>query len=213
MVFNSSDMSHTFLKAADVQNLRNGEIVQNNTLSGSALTALHEMIHTAVFQTGCGVDDKDDQVVTKLGAVLKAKIDIELSRQPNGTADSTRVANYSRLVREAQDLGGECCLVRVLGLPGSARNLCINAPKEIEAGSTYWVQISAEKTDGSPLAKEDVYVHISGSGVSAPSTQVVRTNNSGWVSVAVTAGAPMGVISVSAEVLGASGTATIAVVE
>lgn len=203
--------SHTVLKPADAQNLRDGNIIQNNQLTESSSTVLHEMMHTMIAQTDCGPDDDEDQLVSALEHALKSKIDAELSRQATGSPDPNRIKDYSNFVREVQDLGGEECL-KTLGLPGSAKNLVVNCPSSVPVNQTFTVSISVQKTDDTALANEDVYIRVSGDAVGADFDRVVRTDGQGRASIQVTAGSEPGEIGIRVRVLGETQAPTVQVV-
>jgi len=150
-------------------------------------------------------------MVSALEHVLRHKIDLELGRQANGTPPPLRVRDYSNLVRQVKDLGGEECL-KTLGLPGSARNLRVTAPSQVKVNQSFTVQISVEKADGGSLASEDIYVRVSRDAVGADYQQVVRTNSSGQARFEVTAGSSPGDIFLRVQVLGESQSATVDVV-
>lgn len=197
-------MSHTVLRSADAQAMRAGSFIQGNSLLQAGSTSLHEVIHTVLRLTLCGVDDDGDLLVAALEEALRAKINIELDRRANGTPGPILVRNYSRAVRAAQDSGGEDCL-KVLGLPGSAQNLQVLAPAQVQAGSTFQVDISVEKTDGTPLAGEDVYVRVVIEGLPPTPDRVLRTDDMGRASLQLTAPPAGGTIDISVEVLGEPG--------
>jgi hypothetical protein len=193
--------SHTVFRSADAQALRDADFLAGNALAEVGSTALHELIHTILFQTLCGVDDDGDLLVAALEAALRAKIDIELQRRASGVPNPTQVRDYSQAVRDVQDLGGEDCL-KVLGLPGSAQNLQIQAPAQVPTASTFSVEVSVEKTDGSPLADEDIFIRVVVEGTPPQPARTVRTDALGRARFDVTAGPDAGVIDITVEVLG-----------
>ncbi|NNK63608.1 MAG: hypothetical protein HKO98_10440 [Gemmatimonadetes bacterium] len=215
--------SHTVFKEEDAPRLRNGEIVDGDgTLSESAKRALHELIHIVLKHRGLeSKDDDDDLVVAALEAALVAKINLELDRKANGTANPGKVSAFSTAMEQVIARGATDCL-HLFGLPGAAGTLTVTVPATVEVDGTFTVQVAVLGTDGLPLSGADVFINQSHFdednnpvfGVedpNRPAPTAVQTDTGGDASVDVTATSTPGHINIRVQVGGETFTGRVSV--
>lgn len=214
--------SHAVFTGEDAQNLRNGDILDTDgTLSGSAKTALHELIHiTLKIRLRESKDDDDDLMVAALEAALVAKINLELDRKANGgVASPNRVSAYSSRLETVIERGGADCL-HLVGLPGAAGMLIVTIPESVEADGTFTVSVTVQGTDGLPLSGTDVYInqaHFDGDnnpvfGVEdpdRPAPVVVTTDLGGDASLEVQGTSTTGRVNIRVQVGGKTFTGSV----